>query len=65
MNKKFRILTKITPPLSILFILIGITLGVLGVLDQNIKTITGSLFIIAQAALAIIYTKMFKKIWGQ
>ncbi len=65
MNKKLRILMEITPPLSIFFILIGVTLGVLGALDHNIKTITGSLFIIAQAALAIIYTKTFKKIWGQ
>lgn len=56
---------KITPPLSIFFILIGLTLGVIGVLDHNIKTITGSLFIIAQAIIAIIYTKSFKRIWGQ
>ncbi|PFK47657.1 hypothetical protein COI93_00750 [Bacillus cereus] len=65
MNRTFRILMKITPPLSMFFILIGLTLGVIGVLDHNIKTITGSLFIIAQAAIAIIYTKSFKRIWGQ
>lgn len=65
MNKKFRILMKITTPLSIFFILIGVVFGVLGALNQNIKTITGSLFIIAQAVIAIIYTKSFKKIWGQ
>ncbi|MBC6973211.1 hypothetical protein H9I32_12755 [Bacillus sp. Xin] len=64
MNKTFRILMKITPPLSIFFILIGLTLGVIGALDHNIKTITGSLFIIAQAVIAIIYTKSFKKIWA-
>ncbi|WP_459502646.1 hypothetical protein [Bacillus sp. C1] len=65
MNKNFRILMKITPPLSIFFIIIGVTLGVIGALDHNIKTITGSLFIIAQAVLALVYTKNFKKIWGQ
>ncbi len=64
MNKTFRILMKITPPLSIFFILIGLMLGVIGALDHNIKTITGSLFIIAQAVIAIIYTKSFKKIWA-
>ncbi|KEK22531.1 hypothetical protein [Bacillus gaemokensis] len=65
MHKNFRILMKITPPLSILFILIGLTMGVLGALDHNVKTITASLLIITQSVLAIIYTKSFKKIWGK
>ncbi|MBO1580441.1 hypothetical protein [Bacillus sp. XF8] len=65
MNKRFRTLMKITPPLSVFFILIGLTMGILGALDHDLKTITASLFIITQSVLAIIYTKSFKKIWGQ
>lgn len=62
MNKKFEILIKITPFLSVLFILIGLVIGVLGVLDHNLKILAGSLFLITQAVLAITYTKLFKKI---
>lgn len=62
MNKKFEILIKITLFLSVLFILIGLVIGVLGVLDHNLKILAGSLFLITQAVLAITYTKLFKKI---
>ncbi|MDM5154860.1 hypothetical protein QUF88_13815 [Bacillus sp. DX1.1] len=62
MNKRLKILMKITPFLSVLFILIGLIMAILGALDHNLKLLTGSLFVIAQAVLAITYTKMFKKI---
>ena len=53
---------KITHFLSVLFILIGISMAILGALDHNLKILTGSLFVIAQAVLVITYTKTFKKI---
>ncbi|MDM5188550.1 hypothetical protein QUF99_14855 [Bacillus sp. DX4.1] len=62
MNKRLKILMKITPFLSVLFILIGLIMAILGALDHNLKLLTGSLFVIAQAVLVITYTKMFKKI---
>ncbi|MFD0771210.1 hypothetical protein ACFQZ1_20920 [Bacillus sp. CGMCC 1.60114] len=62
MNKRLKILMKITPFLSVLFILIGLIMAILGVLDHNLKLFTGSLFIIAQAVIGITYWKMFKKI---
>ncbi|MGH1052154.1 hypothetical protein [Bacillus cytotoxicus] len=63
MNKKFGILMKITPPFSVVFLLIGLTMGVLGVFDQNVKMITASLFIMIQSVLALLYVKSFKQIW--
>ncbi|CAI8709931.1 hypothetical protein CN568_23125 [Bacillus pseudomycoides] len=65
MNKKFEILMKVTPFLSVLFILIGLIMGVLGALDHNVKTLTASLFLIVQSVLVITYAKSFKKIWGK
>ncbi|EEM12456.1 MULTISPECIES: hypothetical protein [Bacillus] len=65
MNKKFEILMKVTPFLSVLFILIGLIIGVLGALDHNVKTLTASLFLIVQSVLVITYAKSFKKIWGK
>ena len=62
MNKRLKVLMRITPFLSILFILIGISMAIFGTLDHNLKILTGSLFVIAQAVLIITYTKMFKKI---
>lgn len=65
MNKKFEILMKVAPFLSVLFILIGLIMGVLGALDHNVKTLTASLFLIVQSVLGITYAKSFKKIWGK
>ncbi|MCX2826199.1 hypothetical protein COM13_11770 [Bacillus pseudomycoides] len=65
MNKKFEILMKVTPFLSVLFILIGLIMGVLGALDHNVKTLTASLFLIVQSVLGITYAMSFKKIWGK
>ncbi|OJE46492.1 hypothetical protein BAQ49_05480 [Bacillus proteolyticus] len=62
MNKRLNVLMKITPFLSVLFILIGISMAIFSALDHNLKILTGSLFVIAQAVLVITYTKMFKKI---
>lgn len=63
MNKKFAILMKATPFLSGLFIVIGLIFAILSVLDQNVQTFCLSLFLILQSALALTYTKLFKKIW--
>jgi hypothetical protein len=63
MNRKFKILIKVTPFLSVLFILAGLTLAILGVLDHNLKTLTSSLLLISQSVLLLINTKLFKKIW--
>ncbi|TCW53685.1 hypothetical protein EC917_110105 [Bacillus thuringiensis] len=62
MNKRLNVLMKITPFLSVLFILIGISMAIFGALDHNQKMFMGSLFVIVQAVLVITYTKMFKKI---
>ncbi|MCL6572812.1 MAG: hypothetical protein K6T88_14205 [Bacillus sp. (in: Bacteria)] len=61
MNKKLRILIKVTPILSVLFILTGITMAILAVLDHNVMTLILSLVLISQAVLS--YTKLFKKKW--
>ncbi|ENQ3077103.1 hypothetical protein CON64_23780 [Bacillus pseudomycoides] len=62
MNKRLKILMKITPFLSVLFILTGLVMGILGVLDHNLKLFTGSLFLIVQTVLGITYWMRFKKI---
>ncbi|MBG0965245.1 hypothetical protein [Bacillus sp. SRB1LM] len=62
MNKRINVLMKITPFLSVLFILIGISMAIFAALDPNHKMFMGSLFVIVQAVLVITYTKMFKKI---
>ncbi|WP_342430085.1 hypothetical protein [Neobacillus sp. FSL H8-0543] len=63
MNQKLKILIKVTPFLSVLFILTGITMAILAVFDHNVMTLTVSLVLISQAVLSLIYTKLFKKIW--
>lgn len=62
MNKRLNVLMKITPFLSVLFILIGISMAIFSALDHNHKMFMGSLFVIVQAVLVLTYTKMFKKI---
>ncbi|WP_369899788.1 hypothetical protein [Bacillus manliponensis] len=62
MNKKLKILMKITPFLSALFILTGFVMATLGVLDHNLTLFTGALFIIVQTVLIITYWMRFKKI---
>ncbi|MBE3568589.1 MAG: hypothetical protein IMW92_00280 [Bacillales bacterium] len=63
MNKKFEILMKATPFLSGLFILVGLIMAILSVLDHNVQTFCLSLFLILQSVLTLTYTKLFKKIW--
>lgn len=65
MNKKLRILMKVTPFLSVLFILVGLVLGIVGALDHNLKVFISSFIIITQAILLMIYTKWISKIWGK
>ncbi|MGR5860132.1 hypothetical protein ACT7CY_03110 [Bacillus pacificus] len=62
MNKRLNLLMKITPFLSVLLVLIGISMAIFAALDHNHRMFMGSLFVIVQAVLVITYTKMFKKI---
>lgn len=61
--KKFKILMKVMPFLSGLFILVGLIMAMLSVLDHNVQIFCLSLFLILQSVLALTYTKLFKKIW--
>lgn len=63
MDKKFEILMKVMPFLSGLFILVGLIMAMLSVLDHNVQIFCLSLFLILQSVLALTYTKLFKKIW--
>ncbi|MGG1290768.1 hypothetical protein ABE218_05170 [Bacillus smithii] len=63
MDKKFEILMKVMPFLSSLFILVGLIMAILSVLDHNVQIFCLSLFLILQSVLALTYTKLFKKIW--
>lgn len=62
MNKRLNVLMKITPFLSVLLVLIGISMAIFAALNHNHRMFMGSLFVIVQAVLVITYTKMFKKI---
>ncbi|MED1107247.1 hypothetical protein [Bacillus paramycoides] len=62
MNKRLKILMKITPFLSVIFIVTGLVTTILGALDHNLKLFTGSLFLIAQTVLGITYWMRFKKL---
>ncbi|PFM63110.1 hypothetical protein COJ48_16750 [Bacillus cereus] len=62
MNKRLKILMKITPFLSVIFIVTGLVTVILGALDHNLKLFTGSLFLIAQTVLVITYWMRFKKL---
>ncbi|MEK4883955.1 hypothetical protein ABEU83_12425 [Bacillus smithii] len=63
MMKKFKILMKLTPFLYGLFILVGLIMAMLSVLDHNVQIFCLSLFLILQSVLALTYTMLFKKIW--
>lgn len=63
MNHSLKKLMKITPFLSVLFILIGVIMGVSSVFDHNVKLLTSSLILILQSLLLLTYVKMFRKIW--
>lgn len=65
MTKRLERLMKISFFLSIVFLLIGIVLGILGVLDHNIKILTSSSLLVAQSVLLLINIKIFRKIWGK
>ncbi|MED1559618.1 hypothetical protein ACQKD9_04460 [Bacillus paramycoides] len=62
MNKRLKILMNITPFLSVIFIVTGLVMAILGALDHNLKLFTGSLFLIAQTVLGITYWMRFKKL---
>ncbi|WP_333562626.1 hypothetical protein [Bacillus mobilis] len=62
MNKRLNVLMKITPFLSVLLILSGISMAIFAAFDHNHRMFMGSLFVIVQAVLVITYLKMFKKI---
>lgn len=63
MDKKFETLMKVMPFLSGHFILVGLIMAILSVLDHNVQIFCLSLFLILQSVLALTYTKLFKKIW--
>jgi hypothetical protein len=65
MNKTLERLIKISPLLSVLFILFGLIIVILSVFDNNVKLLTSSLILIVQSVLLVTYSKMFRKIWGK
>jgi hypothetical protein len=65
MNKTLERLIKISPFLSVLFILFGLIMVILSVFDHNVKLLTSSLILIVQSVLLVTYSKMFRKIWGK
>lgn len=59
MNKKLNFLSKLTPILSILFIITGIIFAILAVLEHNMSGLIMSLVLILQSVLLFTYTKLF------
>ncbi|NWN98006.1 MAG: hypothetical protein HLX45_10870 [Bacillus sp. (in: Bacteria)] len=59
MNKRLKVLSKLTPILSILFIITGIIFAILAVLEHNMSGLTMSLVLILQSVLLFTYTKLF------
>lgn len=59
MNKKLNLLSKLTPILSILFIITGIIFAILAVLEHNMSGLIMSLVLILQSVLLFTYTKLF------
>lgn len=65
MNKRLERLMKIAPILSVLFILIGVIMGILSESDHSRKLLTSSVLLIMQSVLLLTYVKMFREIWGK
>lgn len=63
MTTKLEILMKITPALSVIFILIGVITAIFAAFNHNVTAMTASLVLISQAVLSIIYVKTFSGIW--
>lgn len=59
MNKKLNLFSKITPILSILFIITGIIFAILAVLEHNMSGLIMSLVLILQSVLLFTYKKLF------
>ncbi|AWI12476.1 putative membrane protein [Caldibacillus thermoamylovorans] len=59
MNKKLNLLSKLTPILSILFIITGIIFAILAVLEHNMSGLIMSLVLILQSVLLFTYKKLF------
>lgn len=57
MNHTFERLMKITPFLSLLFILIGVVMGIFSVFDHSVKLLTSSLVLILQSLILLTYVK--------
>lgn len=62
MNKKLKLFKKLTPILSIFFILIGIIFATLAVIEHNMSGLILSLVLILQSVLLFTYKKLFTKI---
>jgi uncharacterized Tic20 family protein len=61
MNKKLKLFKKLTPILSIFFILIGIIFATLAVIEHNMSGLIISLVLILQSVLLFTYKKLFTK----
>lgn len=59
MNKKLNLFSKLTPILSILFIITGIIFAILTVLEHNMSGLIMSLVLILQSVLLFTYKKLF------
>lgn len=59
MNKKLNLLSKLTPILSILFIITGIIFAILAVLEHNMSGLIMSLVLILQSVMLFTYKKLF------
>lgn len=59
MNKKLNLLSKLTPILSIFFIITGIIFAILAVLEHNMSGLIMSLVLILQSVLLFTYKKLF------
>ncbi|WP_368993033.1 hypothetical protein NSQ45_09950 [Caldifermentibacillus hisashii] len=59
MNKRLKVLSKLTPILSILFIITGIIFAILAVLEHNMSGLIMSLVLILQSVLLFTYKKLF------
>ncbi len=59
MNKKLNLFSKLTPILSILFIITGIIFAILAVLEHNMSGLIMSLVLILQSVLLFTYKKLF------
>jgi hypothetical protein len=63
MNKRLERLMKVTPFLSVLFILFGLIMGILSLIEHNLKLFTSSLFLIAQSIMLLSMRITYRKMW--